>query len=451
MELETSPFYNEIKLIQDNGPNPVNYHWSMRFIVGGKVIPAMKVLGHVIKRAYNVNYADDIVVRVAIGAGVFHHDIYPFRNDLQAILFREPIDEVNNALQLTTDIEAQIMRATLLETNSSVMAGNSRITDDAYQMDLGNIIEIDVALTDLALEKIRMITVDGIYRDVPTWLLMRHILTVESAKISADSDISIIGVDVYPASNEVPVRNIVIPPMRLSELPDHLNYNVSGVYSSGFGFYLQKKHWYIFPSLDLTRYEKSEKGLTIIRLPPDLFHGSERTYRRTANQVIALVGDEAGSVDLSESLQLNQGNGLRYADADVMFDSFSQTKNNITTVKRKQNNTEYLIEERPNGLNNIQFSPKRITSNAMVESSIMARRLGMYLSCTWDYSDPGSIWPGMPVKYMFMVNGQVYESFGIVQSAEHHTKLYHPGITTRRHVTSTSLLLFLGKATEWKG
>lgn len=450
MEIENTPLYGEVKAILEDGAKPVNYHWTMQLLAGGKTYDVMKVLSISNNRAYNVNYADSIVVRVVIGSGTFHHRIYPHRADLKAVLFREPIGEVSNAVELTSDIEAQIMRATLVADNSAVMEANRKHSDSQADMDLTDTIEIDIGLTDLALEKIRMISVGGIYRNVTTAELMRHILTVVSAGVTSDEDISIRGVDLYPPSNMNPVSNLVIPHrIRMFEMPDYLNKEVSGVYNAGFGYYLQKKNWYIYPTLDLKRYDNSEKGLTIIRLPPDVYYGSERTYRITSNQVIVLIGDEVKTSDTSELLQLNLGNGLRYSDADTMFDGFGVTANNKTTISRKKNTTEYVIEQRADSINNIQMSPSKITSNAFYESSRMAERLGMYLTCTWEYSDPGSIWPGMPVKYLFMVNGEVYESRGVVQAADHYTRLHQPGITSRRHVNSSSLLLFLGKATLW--
>jgi len=451
MEIETTPLYAEYKAIVGDGPKPVHYHWTMQLIAGGKTIEVIKVVDISIVRAYNVNYGDNVLVKFAIGAGTFHHQIYPYRTDLRAVLFRQPLGEVMNGLSLDQDIEAQVMRATLVQDSSAVMEANRRHTDSPRDMDITDIIEVEIGLTDLALEQLRMMTTDGCYRQVKTSELMRHVLTVASANVSSDADTAIRGVDLYPPSNEQPAPNIVVPTgTRLFELPDYLHSQVDGVYNSGFGFYLQKRHWYIYPTLDLKRYEQSEKGLTVIRLPPDLYRGGERTFRKTANQLIVLVGEEAGSSDPSEIMQLNLGNGVRYADAASIFNGYGKTENNKTTVVRKENNSEYLIENRAENINNIQMSPRRIVSNVFLEASKMAERLGMYLSCQWEHSDPGAIWPGMPVRYMFMAGGQVFESFGIVQAAQHYIRLNQPGITTRRHICSTSLLLFLGKASPWK-
>lgn len=448
MEITTSQLYAEFKEIQAAGKNPVHYAWTLQFMADGKVIPVMKVLSISIERAYNNSYADNILVRVVLGAGTFHHDIFPYRTDLKAVLFREPIGEVSNAVDLTQDIEAQVMRATLVSDSSAIMEGNRKQTDSRYNMDITDLLEVEVGLTDLALEQLRMMTVDGIYRNVKTWELARHILTAASAAVTNDQDIAIRGVDVYRPANETVVPTVVLPTgTRLFEVPDYLHNRAAGLYSAGFGFYLQKHHWYFYPTFDLTRYDKSEKGLTLLRLPPDLYFGSERTYRITENQVIAIIGDQVKTSDPSEMLQLNLGNGLRYADAGAIFDGYGKTENNKTVVQRKANNTEYLIEDRAEQINNVQVSPTRITSNAHAQASQMAGRLGMYLSCSWQYSDPGAIWPGMPVRYMYMQGDQVYERKGVVQSVQHSIYLDKAGITSKRHLSSTSMLLFLGKAT----
>lgn len=456
MELERTPFFQEVKKIIGQGPMPVHYSWTMTLFAGGKKLKPMKVVGLVLARDYTRSVGDDIVVEVMMDAGTYHQTVFPNKGDLQAILYREPIKEVNVHLDLTRDIEAQPLRATLLDSNTAIVESNRSYTPNVKETNRMDVMTIKMGLIDPALEKLRMMTFEGIYRNVTTWELMRHILTVASREVSDDENFRIRGVDIYKPDNNEKKRNIVIPNgTRFTDVPFYLHERVAGVYSAGFSYFLQRKKWWIFPTMDINRYKGSEKGLTIIKLPYERFPEADRSYRITPNylvpkQLIVLVGENARSVDDTEFLQLNHGNGIRFADANKMFDSFGKTVNNKTVISRKENINEYLAESRLTNLNNVQRSPNHITSNTFVEASRMARRQGMFLSCTWNHSDPGAIWPGMPVKYMFMAKEQVFEAYGIVQSVEHFWRLATPGITTRRHTCSTSMMLFLGKATPWK-
>lgn len=456
MELERTPFIQEVKKIISNGPLPVHYGWTMTLIAGGQKLKPVKILGLVLGRDYTHDYGDNIVVEMMMDQGTYHQKVFPNKDNLQAILNREPIKEVNVDLDLTRDIEAQPLRATLMDNHSAIVENNRSYIGNIKEANSTDVVTIKMGLIDPALEKLRMMTFEGIYRNTTVWELIRHILTVASREVSDDEQFRIRGVDVYTPSNNEKKKNIVIPNgTRLTDVPYYLNERVAGVYNAGFSYFMQRKKWWVYPTMDLKRYESSVKGLTLIRIPNERYSGSERTYRMTPNflipnQVIALVSENAASVDDSEYLQLNQGNGIRFADANVMFDSFGKTANNKTIITRKDNVNEYLVESRLTGLNNVQRSPNPITANTFVEASRMARRMGMFVSCTWDNSDPGAIWPGMPVKYMFIAKGQVYQAYGIVQAIEHFWRLAAPGITTRRHICSSSMLLFIGKATPWK-
>ncbi len=471
MELESSPFINEVRKVTSQEPNKVHFYWRMEIkLPDGKRITPMKVLGIVVRRNYHNDYGDDIVVELMVDAGTYHHLLIPNRDNLLATLTKEPLYESSVELDLTQDIEAQEMRLHLLDYSSAVFEGNRKYVENVHTTNALDVMTIKVSLIDLALEKVRMMTFDGIYRNVKTWELIRHLLTVASREITDELDIRIRGVDVYKPSNEEKKRNIFIPPgTRLTDVPYWLNENVSGVYNSGFGYYLQNmpprtegteqkvevwkrpgKAWFVYPTLDLNRFEASPKGLTLIKIPMERFSGTERTFRRTPNQLIVLIGEEAHHTDDTELSQLNYGNGVRYSDANKVWQDWGKTADNRTIITRKENVSEYLMEERKTGLNNVHFSNRRITANAFAEAATMARRQGMFMTMAWDQSDPGSIWPGMPVKYMYMAKGQPWEAYGIVQAVQHNYNLATQGITSRRHIATSSLLLFLGRAMPWR-
>ena len=450
MEITETPIYTEYQKIQMEGKTSSNFFWTLRIIANKKTIDAVKVVSVDVDRDYNTHYADQVVVRAVFMSGNVHFDIVPFRNDLKAVLTRTTIGEISSGRDESVDVTTQVMRAVLSSGSSAVMEANRGYTAYREDMNRSELEELDIGVTDLVLEQLRTVTVGGIYRGVKMGDLTRHLLTNGSAQLEADDETKIQGVDMYESPNQDPVNTAIIPTgTRLYEVPDYIHYNIGGVYNAGMGFYLQDQHWYVYPLFDTKRYENSEKGLTIFRMPPDRFHGSERTFRKTDNQLIVVVGDEVQTADTTEHMQVNQGNGVRFSSPSELFNNFGTTEGNKTTVKRKDNNTEYVANERPDNINNAPFAQNNITSNAFVEASRLAQRLGMYLVCTWQNSDPSLIWPGMPVRYVFMVNDEVYECFGIVQSAKHAYTLHHPGVTSSKHICTSVLMLFLGKAQPW--
>lgn len=471
MELEHTPFYREVKKIITQKAKPVHFHWMMTIVAGGKKIKPIKFLSLAIRRNYQTDYGDDIICEVMLQAGTYHHSIFPNKDNLRVTLTREPLYEVNVDTNAEEPIEALELRAVLTDYSSAVVESNRQHIENPVDTNTLDVMTVRFGLIDDALEKIRMMTFGGIYRNVTTWELLRHILTVASREVTDDLDLRIRGVDVYTPSSHEKKTNILIPTgTRLTDVAGYLHERVSGVYNAGFGYFLQKppprvigqgdqiyvekkpvgKLWFVYPTMDIHRFNNSPKGLTLIRIPMERFSGTERTYRRTANQVIALVSESARSVDDSEEQQYNHGNGATFADANLMFDAFSKTNDNKTIITRKENINEYLLESRATSLVNVHQQPSRITSNAVAEAGHLGRRLGMFVTCSWDHSEPGAIFPGMPVKYMYMAKGQPYEAYGIVQAVQHYSRLAVQGLTSKRHITSTSFLLFLGKAMPWK-
>ena len=259
-----------------------------------------------------------------------------------------------------------------------------------------------------------------------------------------------VGVDMYPPNNTTPQKNIVIPHgLPFFDLKSFITQKCGGIYNAGCGFYFQRNTWFVYPLYDLTRYAKDSKTITFINVPKNKFPGIERTFRKTANQLIAIVTGDVRHYDLTNQRQLVEGNGVRFTDARNIINGFSTTENNRTMLLRANNNNEYLAQERKDGLNNVQLSPNRITSNTFNELSRMASRNGCYVELVWENSDPGEISPGKPAKFMYCVKDEVFETVGVIHQAYHHTGNSQPGFASARHITKSVVLLFLKNELEW--
>lgn len=450
MALENTSLMKEVRAIMTEGPTPVHYYWQAEILANEKIVKPYRVLSIDIIRDYAGSYGDAVFVEMAIGAGTFAHLVQPFKDNLQITLTRVPIGEVSQDTDLTKDIESQIMRATLVSDFSPVIEGNTIYSQTKEMGDLVDIEFVKFQLVDLALEQIRMQTVGGVFRDTTAADVLRYLMTDVSKKIEVDDTHAIDGVDMYEESNTEKQKHIVINHgMRFTSVPGYLQEKCNGIYNAALGYYLQHKHWYVYPLFDLKRYEKSLKGLTLINVPKNRLVGIERTFRRTDNQVIALVTGTVRHDDDTESRQLNEGNGVRFTDARKIMEGFSETKENRTTVLRAKNNNEYLAVERKGKLNNVQNAPSKITSNNFAELSRMSRLSVAHAQCTWENSDPGAIYPGMPVKYLYTVKDEVIEIFGVVIGAHHYVGTQSPGMAAKRHITTSNLVLAISRDIEW--
>lgn len=455
MAIEDTSLMQEVLTILQQEQKSFRWHWRAEIIANDEIVNPIKLLSLDNVGDYANAYADELFVELVIGAGTYAHKVYPYKNDLKIKLYREPLVSSTEEQDDTREIETQTLRAILIDDQSSVIEGNAVNMQSQLAGDLTDVRQVKFQLVDLALEQVRMQSVGGVFRDTTASEVLRYVLTTVSAQVDVEDEEKITGVDLYQPSNTTPQKQIVITHgTPFADIPDFLHQSCGGIYNAGLGYYLKNKTWYVYPLYDTKRYESSLKSLTLINVPKNRFPGVELTYRLSPNaddpnQIIALVTGEVKHADDTEKLQLNQGNGVRFADARMMLPAFSETKNNRTMVLRATNNNEYLASERQNGLNNVRLSGDRITSNVFVELSKMARRAGSHLQCVWENSDPSFLFPGMPVRYLYLVNDVVMEAYGILIGVHTLTNTSEPGLTARRYSTQTALTLFLDRGIDW--
>lgn len=447
MELKDSPLWQEIKsIVFDQKGLPPVYAWRAEFTANKKKIVPFKVVSIEIFRDFRGAYGDEIILECMIPAGDFVYDIYPYRRDLKVTLSKQGRERSSDVATTSPDIESQELRATLMDDHSVTVEGLRNVAHSKQALNTMDIMTVKFQLLDKALEKIRLHSVGGLFKDSKVADVLKYILTSVSNELELDEINTIKGVEMVESPNQDTYKQIVVPHGTLfPDLPPFLHKKVGGVYPTGMGLYLFKQHWYVYPLYDLTRFDKTTKTLTLINVPTNQLPHVERTYRTTANQVIALVTGDVKHKDRTQEALLNDGNGVRYLDARRVIDGFADTTqgDNKASVMRAANNNEFVTDKSETGLNNIRTSGARVTANKFAEMSKLAGRTGTHLQCLWQNSDMSLIYPGMPVKYMYIKNDTVHELKGIVLGVQHYIQTYGKGITESRHQMETAFHLFV--------
>ena len=449
MELNASPLWQEISAIafEQEGLPPI-YTWKAEFLAGTTKVVPMKVVSLSVTRDFHRYFTDQIVLEVLIAAGDYVYDIYPNRQDLVVTLTKEGRLRGADAALLAPDIGGQQFRATLLDqySSSTVVEGLRSIAHSKQALNTVDILTIKLQLLDLATDKIRLHTVGGVFSDTSLPDILNYILTSVSGQLKLDESNTIKGVEMVESPNKDLYKHVVIPHgTNFVSIPRFLHEKIGGLYPTGLGFYIFRQYWYVYPLFDLTRYDKTVKTLTLINIPINKLTNTDWTFRKTANQVIALVTGDVKHLDLTESKLQNEGNGVRYLDSRLVVDGFADTSEgeNKAIIARTSNNNEFVTDERASGLNNVMMSDSRISSNKYAELSKLAQRTGAEIQCTWENSDMGAVYPGMPVKFLYIKNNKVRELKGIVLGADHYVQTHGKGITESRHRTDTTLHLFV--------
>jgi len=150
-------------------------------------------------------------------------------------------------------------------------------------------------------------------------------------------------------------------------------------------------------------------------------------------------------IDDSEQQQLNEGNGVRFIDASKVFDDWGKVDNNRLTVTRADNVNEILAESRPNKLNYVKESSQRITTNYMQQYSALARRSGSFIQHVWENANPDLLYPGMPVKLMYLQNNTAEELYGTLVGVHSFSTAETKGMVNKRFIDNATLTVFINR------
>lgn len=444
MEIEQSSLYREVLTIISGTSKPVHYQWDIEIHVDKDTYRPLKLLSIDFIQDFENNFADEIMLDVAILGGVFAKRIYPFQDKIDITLFRRPLQERADVTDTEATVQSERYTATLIDTGNPLLAAGEFNVASEEILNRTNIFNVQFQLVNKSLEQLRMISIGGIYRNTTVEDVIKGVLTTESKKVEVEGGRLPKGVDMIPASNTVKRDHVVIPQgIKLVDLPAYIHGKCGGVYNAGLGYYLQDDFWYLYPCYDTTRFNTATKTLTVINVPANKFPQIERTYRQDGTNLVVIATGEISFSDDRNAVQLNEGNGVRFASADKFMEGFAITKGNKAVLDRGVNNSEFVATKRENGNNNVQVSATPIHSNAMLEYSKLARRQGSVLSFVWENSLPNLVYPGMMVKILYLEDGEIKELFGVSLKAHHYVQTHGQGMTDTRYVCRTMLAVFV--------
>ena len=450
MEIEQSSLWREIESITRSGVKPVHFTYRVEIHVGEETILPLKLLSIDYVQDFELKYADEVIIALAIPGGKYAKRIYPFKDQIEITLFKVPLAEMGDYNDEEAAPQSERYTATLIDTGNPLLEANGMNAPSEEALDLTNVFQIQFQLVNKALEQLRMISVGGIYRNATVEDVIKSVLTVESRKLEVEGSRAPQGVEMVDASN-TKVRDHVIVPQgtKLVHLPEYIHYKCGGVYNAGLGYYLYGDYWHVYPCYDTTRFNKAESTFTVINIPKNKMPGVERTYRKDGSNLVVLATGEVRFADDTEEQQLNWGNGVRFADAEKFMEGvLVKTMGNKAIATRGTNTSEFKATDRMSGNNNIHLSTNAIHANAFVEYSRLARRQGCVLSFVWENSLPELVHPGMPTKVLYLLDGELREVYGTVLKAHHFVQMAGEGMTDMRYVCRTMLAVFVEPVKE---
>lgn len=446
MDLKNTPIYREITQVTQQTWNPPVFGWRGEIIANDVSYTVLRILS--IDRIGNfvTAYADETYVKCLLPAGQYIQDIYPHRANLKFRLYREIVAGDDSVLQ--NSIVTQTLTAKVVEDVDAVKQADSPEALNREAANLSNLLAIELQLTDTLLEQARMTSLGGPFRNCKVGDLLKYLMKTTLDALDNEETGDPIAIDMVESSNNDIIPTIVVPAgTPLTDIADYLHQKVSGIYNAGLGYYLQRNCWYVYPPYDVTRFDESPRGLTVINIPKNKMPHMEKTYRITSKQVIVLATGETKHHDFSESNKLNDGNGVRFAEAGKFLGEFATVENNKAVAMRGENNSEFITSKNEGRFNNVKMSGKRVTSNMFLELSKLASRQGAYVEVEWQNADPDLITPGMPLRYFYYDGTDVCQIDGVVVGIHAFMQAPNPLMAHRRHIVSAALTLFIRRST----
>lgn len=447
--IESSLLWDEVMKIKNSGAQPVNYFWSCTIHCGDIDVVPQRLLSVELDRYYGKRVGDIIVIEVAVGAGDYNMTMFKNKANLTVTLQRTPTSTMDNAVLPPDDIEVQTFRGVLVNDTSEVLTPAREFNDDINAMNAAGIVKVELQLLDLAMEQLMSKSISLGVRSGTAGGMTRYILTKLSREIDVKAEYAIQGVQMATIDNSEPRAIQLKTDTMFLDAPTLLHEQHGGIYSAGFAFYLQRGWWYCWPRWDVTKFGGGRPTLTIIGIPDQKLPSIERTYRLVGESLIVLLTGGLKYMDGSTSLKYDKGNGTRFVDSRSIMTDAIDVEGNKLVLDRSLTTTEYVGEKRDTGLENVRTGASRITSNSFVEAGLVTERQGSYIQGIWQNSEYGYLYPGMPVKYLYLLDGEVQEAFGVLDSAQTYIEPIEEGLTFTRHRTNTALTAFLGARLDW--
>ena len=439
MDIKNTAIWPDIKAIIDSGQKPVHHSWVCDLLLPEQTIRPFKLVSIEIVRDYEHSFSDKILIEIILPRSSYVNILYPNRDQLTVTLQRTAQGE---------RIEGNTVSIPLVRSYKGVLT--DRISDEILSLKSNSeVLERDlqtyyIQLIDKAAEVLLMKQVGGIYKDCVNHELIQGVLTVVSGELELDETSSIYGVDVVEGDNlEIRSHTIVPQGTKVVDMPDYIQNYAGGVYATKLGYYLQTGIWYVYPQYSFERYTREPKNVTVINVPDNKLPSIERSYFFDDIRLLLLATGVTKHIDNTEKEQIEFGNAVRYLDASKVMGEFRIANENKGQMIRSENVVEMQLGTRRNSLNQAPMSPRRITANHYRESSEVSIRMGMYIKVTWQNADSELIYPGQPVKYVYMKDGLLNEIYGCILGMECMITTVTAGMNTQKYKSDVILTLFV--------
>jgi hypothetical protein len=439
-EIQKTPLYNELMDVYEKCDKNTNVYYTAQVICTEFVYDPIEVVSFMVQRDYADNYADETSITLKITLGKYAYKIYPNRTKLKICVKKFSLGE-NGEKLIDAKVPATVYSAVLLEERPAPvqLQGNEAKSEEA--LDVQDVWDVKFQLFNNVLEYLKNTQIGAVGRNTTVENLIRNRLVSVNETLKLGKEKAVDTFQVQPATNQQQIDAILVPQgVSIIDLPGYVQQRY-GVYSADIGSYVQGRCWYVYSLFDTGRYQQSKNTLTIYILPTNKFPEIERTYRRLGDSIAVLSVSKSEFGKDNDINYIVSGNGVRYADAGIVMESYTANEGNKAVADRSMNASEYIASKQGSGLTNAPVSQDKLTSNPYVEFSKLARRKGGIFKVVWINSDPDSLIPGMAMRAVYLVGDTLQEAYGVLIGATH-MAIKAGSIGSEKHTVNSMLYFF---------
>lgn len=454
---ETPVWLDVEKVFNSKDPLPM-YTYQGQVHTEEEDIDITNILSLDVNRDYVNKVGDVIWVKFQLPMKDYMKKFYPYRNNLELTLTRQDM--------LGGQFGADENKPETIERYKAVYIPNKNLnaeidtvmTLDDHTLNNRPPVDVELQLLNRTLEPLRIKTISGVFSKLPREKFLRAVMAGETSRIMVDGKPGLDAMDIVKPHNEDDIQQLVLPSFTpVLSIPTYLQERHNGVYRNGIGSYFQtynkRRTWFIYPLFIDSRYEDPVPKLVIYGTSNIEHAGMDRTYLVEDKIAHIVVTGDRKYTDDGETGMMEHGSGMRQAKANTIMDkphTDDLEKGPIGT--RKENMVEFVGAERDDGLQYAPRTNRGISNNVFAEASLISMRMGARIDLVWHNSNSDLLYPGMPVKYMYLDDKDIKELYGVLLF--NHTTIAKgndsTGIrqTDQMFTSNTMMTIWVGRYTD---
>jgi len=361
-----------------------------------------------VERNYSENVSDIIYVEFLIGLGFATKTLFENRDALEATIklkySNKKIFKRRFKLILITKLED------IYDSKVSKASENT--------LDKQDFATIRAQCVDDMVLILKNKYISGIFHNCDLKTLIKGIIAKQFKELNVDANVNI-----YDLDNKTKYENIIIDPFtKFVKLPYILQNTHYGLYKYGVNIYFTnlsetnkiKYDVDIFPVFDYTRYKKESKRSKLLLISPEDSNLSKNDFNFYYKNGIykTLVNNLEFKIE-GEDRRYKIGNGMimEYSHNTINRDLVTVTNDKVTFDETSA--YDIVKVDKTRSISNLIETNG--DDNIYKYDSVLNRLQGIIGSVMLPKVNPEVIYPGMPLKYIFINDGKLHFTTGIVQ------------------------------------